>query len=333
MLQCASRGGASIWRIFEALENQNLELPLLEDIAAHANEVSRKAGDILLDYFNRPLEIQFKGKGKTDPVTVADGRSEAYVKAAILERYPRHSIVSEEAGALGDSDSPFVWVVDPLDGTANFMNGLPFFAVSIGVLWKGEPVAGSVFVPVSHKGTPGVYHARLGNGAYLDKERIETERAQTGRPLSAMPPGGSFRLSGQSGRTPHEVRNTGSIAVELVLTASGVFQYAMFGRPRIWDVAAGVLLVKEAGGEVFSQQPNKREWLPLERFEPRRNNDQTMLEQLLKWSGPVVVSGRHTAAGVVKDLRGPRFPLWTKALWWHSRSEGRTRNNGKSLLM
>jgi myo-inositol-1(or 4)-monophosphatase len=292
-----------------------VDASLLEEIEAHAVAIARGAGQILLEHFRQPQEVKFKGKHNQDPVTVADGRSEAYLKTAIKEKFPRHGILGEEGGALSGSDSPFIWVLDPLDGTSNFMNGLPLFAVSVGVLWQGQPVAGSIFVPVSHRAGPGVYHARLGNGAFLDGEKIEVARTPSGRPLAEMPPGfsGGFRLSGRSRKAPHETRNLGSIAVELTLTACGVFQYALFGGPKIWDIAAGVVLVKEAGGLAFTRPKRGRAWLPLERFQPGTEGDPEAPEKLRGWSAPLVVGAPEAARQVVKDIRVFRNPLWRLA--------------------
>ncbi|MDO8687225.1 MAG: inositol monophosphatase family protein, partial [Dehalococcoidales bacterium] len=212
------------------MDVENIDSLLLEEIEAHAIYCAREAGQILLEHFSKPLEVQFKGKERTDPVTTADLRSGEFLESAIREKFPQHGILSEEGDALHKSDSPFVWVLDPLDGTCNFMNGLPLFAVSIGVLWNWQPVVGRIYVPVSHRATAGVYHACLGKGAYLNGEKIEVVREPSGRPLSGNPFqfGRRCRLSGQSQREPQEARNLGSIALELAMAASGVFQYAFF---------------------------------------------------------------------------------------------------------
>ncbi|MEE8418708.1 MAG: inositol monophosphatase [Dehalococcoidales bacterium] len=296
-----------------------MDISLLEEIEAQAVDMAREAGQILLEHFNKPIEVRFKGKENSDPVTTADHRSEEYLKTAIRKKFPRHGILSEEGGVLYKSDSPFVWVLDPLDGTTNFINGLPLFASSIGVLWKGQPVAGSIYVPVSHMATGGVYHACLGKGAFLDDERIGVTTKPSGRPLSGNPFlfGRRFRSSGQKNKQPHEARNLGSIALELTLTACGVFQYALFGGPKLWDVAAGVLLVKEAGGLAFTRQPKSRDWLPLERFQAEEADGAEELENLRGWSSPLVVGAPDITRKVVEDFRVSRNPLsWFTALHW-----------------
>ena len=316
------------------MDADNIDGWLLKEIETHAVTIARGAGQILLERFRQPQEVQFKGKHNRDPVTAADGSSDTYLKKAIKDKFPNHNILSEEGGALSEADSPFIWVIDPLDGTVNFMNGLPLFSVSVGVLWRGQPVAGGIFVTVSHHAGPGVYHARLGNGAFLDGEKLEIARTPSGRPLAETPPGfsGGFRLSGRSRKAPHETRNLGSIAVELTLAACGVFQYAVFGAPKIWDIAAGVVLVKEAGGLAFTRPKKGRDWLPLERFQPGLENDPKALETLRGWSAPLIVGAPEAARQVVKDVRVSRHPLWRLARLLRSPDKGRDSRTGTRKL-
>ncbi len=306
------------------MDNVDIDISLLEEIEAQAVYFAQGAGQILLEHFGKPLEVEFKGKKSTDPVTAADKRSEEFLKTAIREKFPQHGILSEEGGALFKSDSPFVWVLDPLDGTSNFINGLPLFAVSVGVLWKNQPVVGSIYVPVSHLATAGVYHASLGKGARFNGERIEVGKKPSGRPLAELPFGSQFRLSGKSRREPHEVRNMGSIVLELALTACGVFQYALFGSPKLWDVAAGVLLVKEAGGLAFTKRPKKKHWLPLEQFQPEQESKQEALENLGKWSSALIVGAPDIARKVVNDIRSPHPLLsWLTGRRWRRGKKSR----------
>ena len=135
-----------------------------------------------------------------------------------------------------------------------------------------------------------------------------------------------MRLSGQSSKEPHEARNLGSIALELALTACGVFRYALFGGPKLWDAAAGVLLVKEAGGLVFTRQRRGKSWLPLEEFQPGqpRDGDSGVLEGLRRWSAPLVVGAPDTAGKVVRDIRVRHSPLsWLAVLRRAAGKKGR----------
>ena len=175
------------------------DIGVLEEIEAHAYAISKKAGDILLKHFGQALEIKFKGEKNSDPGNEADRLSEEYLKKAIADKFPDHAIVSEEGGSLNDSESPFMWVLDPLDGTTNFMNGLPLFGVSVGVLWNHQPVAGSIWVPVTHRAHAGAYHACLDGGAFLDEENIRVSEVSTGLPLVGNPSkfGSKFHLFGR----------------------------------------------------------------------------------------------------------------------------------------
>lgn len=288
-----------------------IDTTILEEIEAFSVQIAREAGHILIEHFNKPLEIDYKGKQNTDPVTEADRSSDEYLRQAIKGKYPDHNIVSEEGDMSSQYSSPFTWVLDPLDGTTNFINGLPFFAVSIGVLWKYQPVVGSIFVPVGHKTEEGVYHAFLGNGAFFNDGRITVAAESTKQPLAEIPPqfGNRFRLTGKSRKEPKETRNLGSIALELALTASGVFQYALFMRPKLWDVLAGTVLVKEAGGVVFTYGMKEKKWYSRYEFETQETEINTGLEILQKWASPLIAGTPHVTSNVVKNIRVRHSPL------------------------
>jgi myo-inositol-1(or 4)-monophosphatase len=312
----------------------NIDDSLLEEIENHSIDIARQAGQILAGQFCKPLEVQFKDKKNSNPVTAADRFSEKYLKRAISEKFPLHSIVSEEGGTLFESDSPFLWILDPLDGTSNFLNGLPLFAVSIGVLWNRQPVVGCIYVPVSHQAAEGVYHARLGKGAFLNSEKIEVSTKPSCRPLSEIPVqfGSRFRLSGRSRKDIKDIyenRNLGSIALELALAASGVFQYALFSSPKLWDVAAGVLLIKEAGGISFIKRSEGKNWLILEQFQVEQDNDSESLEKLRDWSFPLVAGAPDTAGKIVNDIRIRHNPLSSLAERFWPRNKNTIRSSRK----
>jgi myo-inositol-1(or 4)-monophosphatase len=294
---------------------KDIDASLLEEIEACAVEIARAAGSILMEHFRQPLEVRFKGKDNTDPVTIADRRSDEYLNKAIRDKFPGHGILSEEEEASGGSDSPFTWVLDPLDGTTNFMNGLPLFASSVGVLWQTQPVAGGIYVPVSHHGTPGVYHARLGGGAYLDDEKIEVVQQPSGRPLAGNPfsLGRGFRLSGKGRKRPHESRNIGSMVLELTWAACGIFEYAVFSRPKIWDVAAAHIVIKEAGGVIMVRPKRDHRWQPLTQFRMESWKD-GKTPDLRDWSLPVIAGApdavQHAAAQIHNRRSLSRFFRW-----------------------
>ncbi|HEY95515.1 MAG TPA: inositol monophosphatase [Dehalococcoidia bacterium] len=299
------------------MNQENVDIAMLEEIDNFSVNIAREAGHILLEHFQKPLEINYKGEKDTDPVTTADRISEEYLKQAIKEKFPEHRILSEEEGISCHYSSPFTWVLDPLDGTANFINGLPFFAVSIGVLWRNLPVAGSIYVPVSHKTAEGVYHAFLGNGAFYEDERITVAIDSLRQSLSEMPfqYRSQFRLSGKSRKEPYEVRNLGSIALELALTACGVFQFALFNSPKLWDVLSGVVLVREAGGLIFTYEKKSKDWKELHELETEKTGIDTTHESFQSWSSPLIAGTPGIVNKIVKDIRIHRQPQdWINVL-------------------
>ena len=269
----------------------------LRELHEAAVRLARGAGRILLEYQPGSTSVDYKGKLKTDPVTEADLRIEEFLREEIAREFPEHGVVGEESEeSAGSKDADYVWVIDPVDGTANFAAGVPFYAVSIGLLYRGAPVAGSLYLPHSFAGE-GVYHCRAGGGAFVEDTplKVSDEPFPKASALAGVPAGFGwvFSLKRGSGRVPGETRTMGSIACEMVLVARGVFEYSVFGGSRIWDVAAGVALVREAGGMVMEWREG--EWRPLQRFEPRTNvADEGAQQALRRWGAPLLV-GRPAA--------------------------------------
>lgn len=284
----------------------------LEDAAV---EWAREAGQLLLGRFRTNLAVEYKSAGKRDPVTEADRDAERFLHEAIRARYPDHGVLGEE-GAEPARGTAFVWVLDPLDGTTNFINGLPLWCVSVGVLWQGRPVVGAIYTPSGPAAAPAVFHARLGGGARMDGMPIGVadEPEPTKARLSGLP--GHYwqdmRFRTRKGPKLGEVRTLGSIALELTLIASGVLQYGVFWGPKIWDIAAGVLLVREAGGEVGLGRKGMR-WRPLTRFEPPEAGG-----SLRAWRGSLIAGSPTVVRLIARDVRArmhllnPLGPLWRR---------------------
>src|SRR5579863_3908818 len=223
-----------------------------------ALDAAREAGGILLVEFDRPVKISYKGE--VDIVTQADKRSEQAIVTRLRTHFPKHAIVAEEGGGT-DNASPFRWHVDPLDGTTNFAHGYPCFAVSIGLEEAGELIVGVVYNPVSGE----LFSAVKGEGAYLNQKKIEVSRIEklstsllvTGFPSVKRAQNPNIRYYWDFTLRSHGVRRDGSAAMDLAAVACGRFEgFWEFGL-HTWDTAAGVLLVREAGGMVtnFNGQP------------------------------------------------------------------------------
>ena len=284
----------------------------LKELSEASVSLARGAGKVLLRYRPGSTHVDFKGKGDTDPVTEADLRVEEYLRDRIGRDFTGHAIVaeeSEESPAAHDAD--YVWAIDPVDGTANFAAGVPFFAVSIGLLHRGRPVVSSMYLPNTLAGD-GVLTARAGGGAYDENGPLTalTDAAPKPSGLVGLPSGfaRAFSVSGQPGWGLGEPRIMGSIACELALVARGVLQYSLLTAPRVWDVAAGVLLVQEAGGDVLVWRDGA--WRPFERFPVSPQAGSRDPRGGLRGPGyPMLAGGRGIAAHVASRVRPRPRPL------------------------
>ena len=295
-----------------------------EKMESFAVGITRRAGGILLEQFRKPLVIEYKSKDNTNPVTDADRRSEEYLREAILKEYPDHGVLAEEGSQVDSQSSDFIWVLDPLDGTVNYLNGLPVFGVSVGVLYRGEPVLGCIFTPSPTRSDGSVYHARRGNGAFRDGEAIgvyESASPQRGK-ITVFP--WSFaalynQKKGLKGRIG-ELRSPGSVAYELAMTASGVIQYAIFTSPWVWDVAGGITLVSEAGGVALYRQKGDKSWDAFRGFTTAEGAVPDG-EGLKEWRASWVFGGREMARYVTEHL-SPRSRVARRVSRWQRRLLG-----------
>ena len=295
---------------------QSLDDAQAREIEAHAVELARGAGEILAGYFGRPIEVEFKDDKERDPVTRADKATQEYLVAEIARRFPDHGILGEEATEEEkESEAPardILWVLDPLDGTTNFMNGLPVFASSIGVLHRGRPVAAALYVPWPNGGGGFVLHCRKGGGCFADDEPVSVFETQEPVPNRLIGVPGYFgvvnRFSKELAGKAGEPRTTGSIAYELAMTARGVMQYAIFGAPRLWDMAGGALAVMEAGGTVMTRFRGERRWHPLESTVPSWDEKTPTMKELRAWMAPLVAGNKQLAPLVANSVRR-RFSL------------------------
>jgi myo-inositol-1(or 4)-monophosphatase len=225
------------------------------ELAEFARTLAREAGAILLKGF-RSGKTVISYKSRTDLVTDADRESEDFLVARISERYPAHAIIAEE-GSRKKADGDYLWYVDPLDGTNNFAHGLPFFCVSIGVfsLSENKVIAGAVYNPFLDE----MFSAARGKGAFLNGERIRVSSLEdigislvaTGFPYDkAISPDNNLREFNRILPLIQGTRRMGSAAIDLSYVASGRLDGYWEGKLKSWDMAAGSLIVEEAGGRV-----------------------------------------------------------------------------------
>ena len=293
----------------------------LRDIERHAAKIAREAGELLRWHFESALNVQYKDDKQSDPVTNADYACQRLLQEEISRRFPEHGILGEEDNAAerervdGQPAPDFVWVIDPLDGTRNFMSGLPLYASSIGVLYRGAPVAAAVYMPWPNDDRGIVMHARRGGGTRIDGESVPALNAAApeGNRLVTLPGGfgALFSVRRDLRRRAGELRMTGSIAYELAMVAKGVTQYTITTAPFLWDAAGGSLLVKEAGGivllggerKLLGKLPAGMSWQPLESFAPSWSSGTTTMKDLREWRAPLLLGSPNVARYVASNLR------------------------------
>ena len=299
---------------------------VVREIETRAVEYARGAGKILEENFGKPVEFEFKDEAQSDPVSVVDKATQEYIYSRIAKDFPDHGLVGEEDeegnSNLGPSTqnpapSPppadFVWVIDPLDGTKNYLSGLPYYSSSIGVLHKGQSVAGAIYTPWPGKPDGVVFHARRGGGAFMDDEpvRVYSQPKPDNSRIVVMPTW--FPIRYRMPDATGEFRNLGSTAFDLAGTAKGVLQYAVAGRPYVWDLAAGLIIVEEAGGVAMVPElmdyrhvksPDETTWLPLENFFP--GEDGGTIEDLRRWRSTVILGNPAIVRYLTRNLRRRR---------------------------
>lgn len=230
----------------------------LPDIERVALRLARLGGELAV---RAPpahrLTVHFKSAGHFNPVSNIDREIEERLRREIAASFPQHAVIGEELEEPARASATFTWVLDPVDGTANYLNGLPLFACSIGVLQEGVPVAGAIWCSSTHALHPGVYHAHRGGSLGFEGEALERRPAGAWRGLAREP--ASALKSPQLDR-----RSLGSAAMECAFVAAGMLRLSHFLRPSIWDIAAGVVLAEVAGCSVLTKHAES--WIPLNRF-------------------------------------------------------------------
>ena len=219
-------------------------------------QVARDAGNVLVDRLGRALQVS--NKGAIDLVTEADLASEKLIIERIRSHYPRHAILAEESGASEDSGNPsaaeWKWIIDPLDGTTNYAHGYPCFCVSIGVERAGKLELGVVYDPMRNE----MFAAERGQGATLNERPVRVSKVDdlgramlcTGFPYNVHERPDFARDFTNFTMHAQAVRRDGSAALDLAYIACGRFDGFWEDGLNPWDLAAGVLLIEEAGGRV-----------------------------------------------------------------------------------
>jgi myo-inositol-1(or 4)-monophosphatase len=227
-----------------------------------------KASRSLIRDFGEIENLQVSSKGPGDFVTSADKRTEKIIIEELQKAHPEYGIITEEAGIINKSNIKNRWIIDPIDGTMNFLNGVPQFAISIGYEEDNEIKCGVIFNPIMNE----MFCAEKGNGAYLNNSRIRVSNKKKMKDalLVTGGPNGASKIKDKIfseyisvSNNVSNVRKFGSAALDIAYVACGRFDGYWQRELNYWDIAAGIIILKEAGGFVdfFDDNPQ----LPLKK--------------------------------------------------------------------
>jgi myo-inositol-1(or 4)-monophosphatase len=231
---------------------------------------AKAAGEVLRNGFGQRQEVKYKGE--VDLVTKADENAEEAIKEVLRESFPKYGMLAEEGGEF-DGEGDVRWIVDPLDGTTNYAHGLPVFCTSIALERDGEVILGVVHDPIAHE----TYTAERGRGATLNGEPIAV--SETNEPIRALLATGfpydrddmpaALDLFGRFAMLTQSMRRLGSAALDLCYVATGRLDGYYERGIKAWDIAAGTVIIREAGGKVSDYRGDE---LDLERGEVVASN-------------------------------------------------------------
>ena len=213
----------------------------MNSISANLNimiKASEKASKVLVRDFGEIEKLQVKKKGPTDFVTNADIKVEKIIIEELKKARPNYSFITEENGIKINKDKNNTWIIDPIDGTVNFLHGIPHFAISIAHKSENEIISGLVFDPIKNE----MFYAEKNNGAFFNNHRIRVSKKND---LNEC-------LFVTGGKLNREIelpyRKSGCAALDMAYVASGRYDGYFQNKLNLWDIAAGIILIKEAGG-------------------------------------------------------------------------------------
>ena len=213
----------------------------MNSISANLNvmiKASEKASKILIRDFGEIEKLQVSKKGPSDFVTNSDLKAEKIIIEELKKARPNYSIISEENGTEKNKDKNNTWIIDPIDGTVNFLHGIPHFAISIALKSNDEIVSGLVFDPIKNE----MFFAEKENGAFFNNQRIRVSKKNE---LNNC----LFVTGGKIKQEPDlSYRKSGCAALDMAYVAAGRYDGYFQNNLNLWDIAAGIILIKEAGG-------------------------------------------------------------------------------------
>ncbi len=243
----------------------------MNSISANLNimiKASEKASKALIRDFGELEKLQVSKKGPRDFVSNADIRAEKIIIEVLKKAKPNYSILSEESGNEYNKDKDNVWIIDPIDGTVNFLHGIPHFAISIALKSGNKIVSGLIFDPIKNE----IFYAEEDNGAYFNNHRIRVSQKNDINDCL-------FASGGKINKQLNiQYRRSGSAALDMAYVAAGRYDGFFHHDLSVWDIAAGIILIEEAGGIINKIDLSKTKNLDVIASNPDIHNK--MLEKI-----------------------------------------------------
>ena len=217
----------------------------MNSISANLNvmiKACEKASKTLIRDFGEVEKLQVSIKGPLDFVSNADTKAEKIIISELSKSRKNYSIISEEDGSKVNEDKNNVWIIDPIDGTINFLHGIPHFAISIALKSYNEIVSGVIYDPIKDE----MFYAEKNNGAFCNNQRIKVSNKKNLE--NCLFATGGTNINEINTKKDIMIRKSGSAALDMAYVAAGKFDGYFQKNLNIWDIAAGIILVKEAGG-------------------------------------------------------------------------------------
>ena len=265
--------------------------------------------DESLNLIKKSENIDYKIKDKNqitgdNPVTEIDLKTQNLITSRINRKFPKHAILGEEGESKKVVKADYLWIIDPIDGTKNFINALPLYCVSIAVMFKGNIVAGGIGLPWKNNFIISAYE-----GSGLQSSSPKKYLAENCKPSAGLITFAptyfqrSYRIKTNFLKFSGEIRNLGSTAAELALVANGNAQLALSGYAFIWDFAAAWILVKESNKKIFFGNMNDNKWQDINPWKQYFNNGLYELEKLKNWRGKFMACQRNHSEFLLNNIK------------------------------
>lgn len=236
---------------------------MMQPMVNIALRAAREGGKIIRRAIDRPDRLIIRDKGEEGPATNIDLKVEETIIRNLSETCPDHAFLGEESGLTGPEDAEHLWIIDPLDGTGNFIRGVPHLCISLACRVRGQVEHGVILDPLRHE----EFSGSLGGGARLNGHRCRVQDkngfagsllATNSSPLSKRT--AHFRLMARASQNSASIHQTGSAALDLAYVAAGRYQGVWMTGLKLWDFAAGALLIREAGGRTSDLNGENSFW-------------------------------------------------------------------------